>query len=396
MRINTHLFLVNEDLIPNITPVLDDRFRPESVYLLSSPATFKQAERLKKILKQSGVEVHDWAIDDPWDIEHIRDRVFEFLEGRNYGDVAVNVTSGTKPMSLAAYDAFQYAKKPVYCVHPENDHVIWMSPRDLAPFDLADRIKLPLFFKAHDLHITSSINNGIPKNIRELNTTLAKEVKRFSGPLTVLNALAASAVETLLSTPMPAHYFENSEMREMLDLFCTEKLFEVDPEFRLRFPDESARFFVNGGWLEEHVYSLLFNLRKEVPTIQDVARNIRFLWDEVGNPKEDVENEIDVAFLADNRLYLIECKTKKYDNDANDVLYKLGILRDNLGGREARAMFISYQKLTDKTRRRAAELNIQVYELAEIKRLEETLKCWIQKFGGCKRVCVVRRETGKE
>ena len=77
MQIHTHLFLVHEDMIPNITPALDPEFRPKEVFLLCSPNSNDQTERLELILKESGIDVSRWPLNDPWDIEHVRERVLE-------------------------------------------------------------------------------------------------------------------------------------------------------------------------------------------------------------------------------------------------------------------------------------------------------------------------------
>ncbi|MBK5275575.1 MAG: DUF1887 family protein [Desulfuromonadales bacterium] len=375
MQIHTHLFLVNDDLVPNITPVLDPSFCPKKVFLMSSSATHISAGRLKKILNDAGVVVHDWFINDSWDIEHVREKVLEFVGDHGHGDIALNVTGGTKPMSLAAYEIFHYADKPVYYVNPENDNVVWMHPRDRKSFDLADRIKLPLFFNAHDLRIVSSKNGAIPQKLRDLASLLVSDVSRYVHHLAILNYFASESEGTLLSPAQKNEHLKDQELQSLIKLLADLYLLTVDSKFRLRFMSEDARFFVNGGWLEEHVYSVLGGLS----SIQDLARNVDFVWDEKESP---VKNEIDVAFLADNKLYLIECKTKNFEckqSDADEVLYKLDTLRDYLGGKEARAMFVSYNRIPAIHKKRSEELGIKVCEGNAIRSIEAVLREWVSK-----------------
>ena len=382
MQIHTHLFLVHEDMISNITPALDPAFCPEEVFLLSSPVAIDQTERLELILKQSGVGVSRWPIDDPWDVEHIRERVLEFVVNHDHGDIALNVTGGTKPMSLAAYEIFRYLDKPVYYVQPERDYVVWLHPRDRASFDLADRIKLPAYFTAYGMRLVSCRRDGIPEHLRTLTESLIKGVSKFSGPLSILNALASQSEGSLVSPSLDERHVHSAYVQELIDLFVSHDLVKRIPQNKLCFPSEDARFYVNGGWLEEHVYGVLFNLRKEIPTIQDLARNIKVEWDIKGSP---VENELDVAILADNRLYIIECKTKKFTSDKGpdvataDVLYKLDTLRDYLGGAGSRAMLVSYRDLTKATRLRAKEFGIEICGHEVIHKIETTFKNWITK-----------------
>lgn len=375
MYIDTHLFLVNDDLIPNITPVLDPAFRPKQVYLMSSAATLNHSIRLKKILMTNGVIVHDLFVNDAWDIEHIRDRVLELISDFDGEIIALNATGGTKPMSLAAYEVFRSFDKPIYCVHPETDNVVWMLPRDRKSFDLADKIKLPLFFTAHDLRIVSSKSGAISQKLRDLTSQLVSDTEKYSRVLSILNYFASESERTLLSPTQRDEHLLDVELQDVIKRLADLGLLTVDSKFRLRFMSEDARFFVNGGWLEEHVFSLLGGFS----SIQDMARNVDFVWDEKESP---VKNEVDVAFLADNRLYLIECKTKNFEckqSDADEVLYKLDTLRDYLGGREARAMFVSYNRIPVIHKKRAEELGILVCEGNSIGNIEAAFKGWIFK-----------------
>nr|CBX27977.1 hypothetical protein N47_G33010 [uncultured Desulfobacterium sp.] len=137
--------------------------------------------------------------------------------------------------------------------------------------------------------------------------------------------------------------------------------------------------------MEEHVYGILFRMKQEITSIQDLARNVNIEWDVRGSP---VSNEIDVAFLADNHLFIIECKTRNFDkaDDKNDaateVLYKLNTLRNYLGGEETRAMVISYRHFTEAACRRADEFNIKVCDQSGICNIENIFRNWIKKQQG--------------
>jgi len=382
MQIHTHLFLVHEDMIPNITPALDPEFRPKKVFLLCSPNANDQTERLEIILKEAGIDVLRWPLHDPWDIEYVRERVLEFVANHDGEDIVLNVTGGTKPMSLAAYEVFRDTGKPIYYVQTERDYVVWLNPRDRESFDLDDRIKLSQYFAAYGMRMVDCRRDGISENYRSLTEILIKGVSKYSKLLSILNAIAAQSVGSLLSPPLAEKHLPNADLQELIDLFVSYQLVERFPENKFRFLTEDARVYVNGGWLEEHVYGVLYNLRKAMPTIQDLARNVII---ERGSKRDSVDNELDVVFLADNRLYVIECKTRKFSNDNNsddetaNVLYKLHALRDDLGGSGSRAMLVSYRNLLDFTRNRAKEFGIKICSHEEIHHIETTFKKWIQK-----------------
>jgi len=163
----------------------------------------------------------------------------------------------------------------------------------------------------------------------------------YAKPLSTLNWLAAQAEQnqltaTLTKSPNPA-------LTDLMGLFADHQLLSRQNNC-IVFRDEASRFFVNGGWLEQHVYGICLNLKKQYG-IQDIGRSIEV---ERSYCNTSVKNEIDVAFLKDNRLYLIECKTKVFSNrhpvhsEGAQALYKLDSLKDLLGGLQARAMLVSF------------------------------------------------------
>lgn len=379
-KIHTHLFLVYDEVLPHLTPALDPRFCPCRVFLLSSPATTEQVEKLTIILKGAGVTVFAWDVDDLWDFDHVRERILAFVAQHGETELALNVSDGTKPACLAAYEIFRELGRPVYFVHPERDQVIWIYPSDQEDFDLADKIKLHAFYAAHGMRIVSCKKKGIPLHRQELTYALVKGVDRFMQPLGTLNAFASMSEGTLLSPCLNQKQITNSSLIELIELFSNKGLLKLTPTCQLEFASEEARFYANGGWLEEHVFDVLFNLRMEIPIIQDIARSLQIEWDEMGSP---VKNEIDVAFLADNRLYVVECKTKKFSRDnmphspSAEILYKLDALRDHCGGEGARALLVSYRRVQLPMKQRAEEFGIEISDGTRIRNLEEQIRQWI-------------------
>lgn len=378
-QVRTHLFLVGDDLIPNITPALDPAVRPTEVCLLGATSAVDSSVRLEKILKQAGISVSRWEVADPWDIEQVRTRVKKWIASQAGGDIALNVTGGTRPMGLGAYEVFVSENRPVYFVNPINDSVDWLLPHGQVSMPLADRIKFPAFFSARDMRLVECKKDGIPSNLRSLTDTLIRGLHRFERPLSILNALASHSEGSLVSPPLEDWQRRDAVLLELIGLFASEGLLTLVKGAHLRFPDEDSRFFVNGGWLEQYVFDVLVRMRGKGALIQDLARSLSVEWDVDGSP---VKNEIDVAFIADNRPYLIECKTRKFDSDegedslASEAIYKLDTLRCAICGVGGRAMLVSYRGIKKAAKQRADELRILVCDGNGINGLESRLTNW--------------------
>ncbi|HAI68003.1 MAG TPA: DUF1887 domain-containing protein [Gammaproteobacteria bacterium] len=382
-----HLCLVHNTATANVTPALDPDFKPQEVILLHSPDKEYSASCLEAVLKPSGVKVSRWPIQDARDVERIRDSILELMIERETQDIALNASGGTRPMSIAAYEIFKEFNKPIFYVHPETDYVSWINQRHLPSFNVADKIKLPAFLQAHGAEVGSlGERSGVPKNLRSLTQELIKHVEALAKPLAALNWLAQQAEKDLTTPFLTERQRHWPELNALIQRFASEDLLTVQDN-ALHFQDESARFFVNGGWLEEYTYSLVYGLRGDMPKIQDVGRSIEIIRDTTG---KSVKNELDVAFLHNNHLYLIECKTKRFskqkladigsqdfDTPGADALYKLDTLKWMLGGVRTKVMLVSYHPLSSWDRQRAHDLKIEICTAQQLVRLENTLKRWI-------------------
>ena len=378
MKNTIHLVLISTQAVPNITPVLDQRFRPDQVIMLVSKDMQERADYLERVFKPRGINVIRWLINDAWDIEHIRNRVMELFIEYETSDIVLNATCGTKPMSIAAYEVFRASNKPIFYIHPDKDRLIWMYPQNQPSADLSDRIKLKEYLLSYGAtHVNEVYKEGVMPSLRDLTQELIDNITMYAPVLSSLNYYAAKADNPQLRSPKISQN-EKHAFWQLVALFQQAKLLVNDDSY-LIFQDEASRFLVNGGWLEMHAYACCLDLKKE-QGIQDIARSV-----EVSRKHKDsiVLNELDVAFLQDNRLYLLECKTKyfKGNNRRHDegaaVLYKLDSLRYFLGGLQAKAMLVSFKPIKDHNKNRAKELKIETCCYEDLQFLQEKLASWL-------------------
>lgn len=157
--INTHLCLVSTQPIPNLTAVFDLEQPPQQVVLFTSQQMKQQAAWLQHVLQQRQIQSEILSLDDPYDCDHVKQRVESLLERKDLGELALNVTAGSKIMSLAAYEVFRERGLPIFCVHPHKDLLIPLIPTG-SPRDLPDQLKLEEFFQVHGW---SQVNNQTDK-----------------------------------------------------------------------------------------------------------------------------------------------------------------------------------------------------------------------------------------
>lgn len=373
LRTDVHVCLVYEVVVSNLTPALDPNFRPKEIIFVYAPDQQSLVHDLEEILRPIGILVSHWLIEEAREIESLRERLLELLVEREGQSIALNASGGTRPMGLAAYEIFHELNKPIFYVRPDTDEVVWIHQRHLPSFNLADRIKLPAFLQAHGAKLLTQRDSEITQALRHLTEELVTHIDKLTRPLATVNWLAQKAEQNLTSPPLTENQRHWPELIALIKRFEQEKLLTYD-QTCLHFTDESCRFFVNGGWLEEHIFGLVFGLRAEIREIQDVGRSIEIVRDSTGHR---VKNELDVAFLHNNHLYLIECKTKSFETDEDggtQALYKLETLTHLLGGQ---AMLVSYHPLSSWDKQRAQDLHIEMCTAQQLGRFKEILKQWI-------------------
>ncbi len=376
-----HLVLISDQAVPNITPILDERFKPKQVIMLVSKDKQKQAQQLERVYRPRGVKVRYSEIDTPWDIEKIRDHLLELMQDYENQSIALNATGGTKPMSIAAYEIFRALDKPIFYIHPEQDRLIWLYPADKPSTDLADRVKLKEYLIAYGAEqVNEQHKAGVRPPMRELTRELIHNIALYSNALSAINYYAGTtSSQTLISQEIGNNKRGDHTFWRLIDHFQQASLLRLEDN-RLQFPNETARFMVNGGWLEMHVYACCLNLKKTY-NIQDIARSIEVKYLQANNL---VSNEMDIGFLHQNRLHLIECKTKVFSgnnarhDEGAEVLYKLDSLREKIGGHQARAMLVSVKKIKKHHQSRARLNQIRICAHTELKNIEQEIAEWLQ------------------
>lgn len=100
----TMLCLIGEQPIPNLLPIL--HYKPSCVLLVHSQRTLRVAENLAAVVKsqQAQTRVEKCLVTDAYDVADILDRIEQTLNAKPTTQLLVNLTGGTKPMMLAAFE----------------------------------------------------------------------------------------------------------------------------------------------------------------------------------------------------------------------------------------------------------------------------------------------------
>jgi len=386
---DTHLCLVSAQATPNLLPLLDEAWRPRRVVLACSAQMKGQAHALRSVIqtKGGGIAVDTLELPNAYDYAALSDAFLNFLAQHADDNMALNVTGGTKLMAVAAQEVFRAAGKPVFYVSVESDEVLVIGGKTTSQ-PLRAKLKVHEMLKAHGYGVTSQDHPRITRELRDLTARLIDHVASAGRALGVLNALARHArTDPRLSATLTPNQLDSRALGDILALIEDAGLARL-AKSTLTFRNEESRFFVNGGWLEAHVYEALQSLRGQHDNLTDVVMGVRVGFAESSNrPQGNDKNEIDVAFLYRNTLHLIECKTANLaqpgsgdDDKATEAIYKMESLL-KLGGLRTRGMVVDYRgqlSQSEANRKRAEEAGIAIVAGSQLKDLKGAIsRLWL-------------------
>lgn len=375
MRADVHVLLVSAQAAPNLLPTLDPELRPREAVLVVSGKMQKRADHLERVLREAGVRTTRVDVVNEHDLTSLEEAFLGIAEAKGDQErVALNLTGGTKLMALAALNVAGSAGWASFYVDVDTDQAIPLD-KTQPTRSLAPTLGLSHYLQAYGFRKEKLATPPLDVLADELMQTLVTQVGSLERPLGQLNWLAQEAeMGRRLTVPMNSDQLDSLSLTTLLRDFEDARLLQVQGE-TLRFANEAARSFTKGGWLERHVFRRVAALRDALG-IRDQETNLQLVDD------EEVRNELDVAFIARNRLFVIECKTARMDGDrapkANDSLFKLSEVCRRVGGLGTRAMLVSYRRLGDAERRLAGALGIEVVSGAEITNFDHRLRVWVQ------------------
>ena len=368
-----HLMLVSEQAAPNLLPALDPAMKPQEAVLLVSQKMAHRAQSLQAVLKEVGIQTHTVALPDEHNMAALETTLMDIATRRDGQVIALNVTGGNKLMALAAQAVAQAAGWSVFYVDVDTDQIIWLD-KTRAAQALTQQLRLRHYLRGYGFTLQEGIERPKPNSAwKTLMDDLVLNVGSLEEAIGQLNHLSQE-VQKNLSVNLSPRQRDHHGLDALLRKFEQAQVLKRQGD-QISFANEAARNFANGGWIEHHAYQSVSQVSGDL-SIRDKAANLQVMGDS-GQP-----NEIDVAFMARNRLFMIECKTARMNNaddlKANDTLYKLAENCRRIGGLGTRGMLATYRPLRESEQRLAKALNIEVVAGRDLNRLGERIKQWVK------------------
>lgn len=334
-QVDRHLFVT--------TPEMERKNQSEHL----RQATGLAAEQIEKI------QVEADSLDD----------VQQKLEKVKFADddhFLVNLTGGTKLMSIGVYNFFRNLSSEMFYIDIRKHTFRKVFPvvkRKENP--LKYELSLKEYLTGYGLVITNEADINALIRDSAYTTAFYKKFLSFSEfDHSLISALRANRKKRI-----PLDETESTMLKKRWGFAL-----EADG-----YIDKHEIRYLTGEWFEEYVY----NWMKTFLKLDD-----RQIGAGVSIKRQDVENEFDVLFYHNHTLSVIECKTALWDsstnrNFLNDTLYKLDALRSDFGLRVKAYLFTLAERgpanynIRDHHEERAKLIGVEIVDRAVLTSAEK-------------------------
>lgn len=379
-----HIGIIDKDPVRLITALLHQKFKADKMIFIGIECQRDNYQKLKDVLEEKDIKCSFFTIPSHVNIPAIKMRIrtlIETIKGETK-NIFFNASCGSRHRLLATYEVFRTYHYPIYTIEPFSDELCWIYPDGKPKEQVEDHISIKDCLTIFGARSTFSDEHNLlmfKEVVDTLGAKWASNAYALGPGLATLNYLATKCrKEQKLDVELSAKQQSYQELATLIQDLKTAGLAQYQ-EGLLTFKNDAARQFANGEWLEWYVYQKVKNIQDELVTIQDLAINVQVFRQL--NEKE-VKNELDVVTVVNNKLHLIECKTKDMSNDGDDTLYKLESIRDLLGGIQARAMLVSFRPLRHHDVTRASDLGLALIGPDQLGELHTYLYQWFLEAGG--------------
>jgi len=370
-----HVCIATGQNAANLIPL--EQLRASEILILQTPAMKSGARHLQRALKRDGLKIDCIDFDDstPAAATKAAQEVALRLDGRA---VILHATGGTKLMVLALREELRLVEAgsgslDVLYAETQRQQIDWLgaNPRSEPMADVLDLQKMLMVqgyrIQGDNRHAEAQ-QRAQPR--ADLTRDLGENAARHAKYLSNLNRLASKANESTQARDLlqELNYPPVGSFADLLLKAQDRGLLKWDGEVTVQFSDRDAAAYLSGGWLEEFVLLKL---------VGGLSRPGRFSTTlRIVSADGEVPNEIDAMLVHRNRALLIECKTGRRGDKAQDDLYKLAQLREMLGGSVASALYLSAQRLDEEVLKRAREYRVEVLAADQVAGLVNCVRNW--------------------
>ena len=308
------IHLAGKQAIPNLLGLRNISSRQN--LLLTSDTTNYTSDRLKKIKPEK--KFNTVQLKDPFDFNDIVKTVKKHIVHID-GPIAINLTGGTKPMSIGALlGAFERSGTTVFhYFDSQNDrHIFWEKENEIETKPIDKTLNIDDFITLSEFN---NSQKGVDMDVVEKRQDVTRRIWQYIDPFTrngTSSSIQHAAQECLekLNDRRNNYNGDNGKDFQATNT-CNHKSVSVDyvngQVLSFKFDDKAIQKperldlgYLAGRWLEEFTYLTLLPLLKS-EKLKELRLGMRVMFDhKEGKPAQ----EFDLLATDGLRLWILECK----------------------------------------------------------------------------------------
>lgn len=307
--------LVSDQTIPNVEFIKEKINEVDQFLFLTTSSMEKRGNR-EWILNTTNIpseKLLDPVLVNAFSFEDIEEKLIEVVNTEN--TYVVNLTGGTKIMSLATYEFFKDFTAEMYYLIGNGKYIRLHPGRKKTGFELKTEISLKEYLTAYGFDLK---NSSEPLKGR---TTAEKMLQYF---LTNFDKEKDIPVLAALRSGRGRSNTAFEKINGIEDFLLR---VNFSPSIKGKLTKYECRY-LTGDWLEEYFYYFLIDHFD----VKESQIGLSWIVEKSGST-----NEFDVLLMRNNKLYLFECKTSIYiDSEESrtfitETIYKSDSLRNKFG-----------------------------------------------------------------
>ncbi|MFO8144872.1 MAG: DUF1887 family CARF protein [Candidatus Syntrophosphaera sp.] len=296
--------LLSENSIPNL--LLIKTLSGIDRYLFIRPRRLNGGDILKRLCEICEISSPTVLEVDEYNLEAMDEVLGKFLAGRDPRDeFVVNLTGGTRIMALAVFDAFRKLDSRILYLPPgvNSAKQLWPEHRE-AEIAITHRLDMDEYLRAFgvEAEIVDPRLHSYEQAEKMFRLVSKNSDRDFMHRVNKLGSKKGSRRD-------------RKQQGKTIHLFSS--VLGIDEREVLR-PEWLN--YIKGIWFEEYVTHWINRVLGD-----GTARHgVQVL-------KDGVVNEVDAAFVYENRLFFLELKASAQTSGINDYLYKLDSVGKDFG-----------------------------------------------------------------
>lgn len=304
--------LISDQTIPNVQ-IIKEFGTLDTDYLYILTEGMKKKGAGEWIKKACDINLLDPIIVNEYSLSDVQVKLSGF-DYSKYDKIYVNITGGTKIMTLGVYDFYKSKQADIYYItRPEENKFIHIGQdgQDKIQFSPKSKITLREYLTAYGFDVKETEQSGVEyEQTTQIFQSYCKGV--FNEHIDALKFLREKRKKDIL--------FNNSDM---LDNFL--KAIKYTPKENNKLSNIEVKY-LTGEWFEEYIgneiktaFSLSDDeiligatIRKDIAEGKEINPIANLLAIDI--EKDSPNNEIDVMFIKNNKFHIIECKTSIIDS----------------------------------------------------------------------------------